>query len=196
VNKQSLYSLTFFPGQFATIPSAEYAELTPTGIIDRIAPDDGPIVLMEKARAPHFVTCPLSVAPYIGKTAERLPAGAQGKQRSSGHVTESAWFAFDLDDITTPDTSTVLKALDGMTFCAYSTHSHGKEPGTVRMRVLVFADRTLFPADWSAAWHVINEHVLSGKADKATAKMSLRLFGRRTPNGSRRVSGTLAMGSR
>jgi hypothetical protein len=166
-----IYSLTFFPSLTETIPSVEYARLTARRVIEYMAPTDGPRILTEKAHAPFFVTCLLSVGPYVGKTARRFRAGAEGQQRSGAHVTEAAWWAFDLDDITSEDMSTVLRTLDGMVFCAFSTHSHGREPGMVRMRVLVFADRALAPTEWTMAWHVINKHVFSGTADTATARM-------------------------
>src|SRR6266700_3366852 len=132
---RGIYAVTFFEQQRETIPSAEYTGLTAGEIIERIAPDDGARILAEKPLAPHFVTCPLAVAPYRARTALRFPGGARGKQRSSGHVTESAWFALDCDDITPKDSATILRGLDGRVFCAFSTHSHGKDAGKVRMRV-------------------------------------------------------------
>jgi hypothetical protein len=166
-----IYAMTTFQGQRSTIPSAEYAGLTTSGVIATIAPKDGPVVLTEKANAPHFVPCLLQVAPYVGLTAQRFPAGAGGKQRSSQHVTESAWFAFDCDDISPEAKATVLRKLVGFDHCAYSTHGHSKEAGKVRMRVLLFMDRALAPADWSAVWCVVNGLVFDGKADVATSKL-------------------------
>ena len=166
-----IYSLTFFSRLTETIPSVEYAGLTARQVVEYIAPEDGPRIVTEKAQAPFFVTCLLSVARYVGRTALRFPAGAEGQQRSGSHVTEAAWWAFDLDHVSAADMGTVLRTLDGMTFCAYSTHSHGREPDMVRMRVLLFADRAMVPTDWSASWHVLNTALFVGKADTATAKM-------------------------
>jgi hypothetical protein len=140
---KTIHSLTFFASLTDTIPSVKHTGLTARQVIEYIAPEDGPRIVTEKAHAPFFVTCLLSVAPYVGHTARRFPAGAKGQQRSGSHVTEAAWWAFDLDDISAADMGTVLRTLDGMTFCAYSTHGHGREPGMVRMRVLVFADRAM-----------------------------------------------------
>jgi hypothetical protein len=172
MTKPCIYSLTFFQGQRQTIPSVEYTGLSATTIIERVAPEDGAHILTDKALAPHFLPCPLQVAPYIGKTAKRFPVGNQGKQRSSRHVTESAWFAFDCDGITLDDSASILCGLDGTVYCAFSTFSHGEEAGKVRMRVLLFLDRVLAPAEWTAVWHVLNAKLFGGKADDSTASMS------------------------
>ena len=78
----AIHSLTFFPFLTNTIPSVEYAALTARQVIEYIAPEDGPRILTEKAHVPFFVTCILSVACYVGKTAQRFPAGAEGSARS------------------------------------------------------------------------------------------------------------------
>jgi hypothetical protein len=171
MTQPSIYALTCFERQRQTIPSVEYTDLSAATIIERVAPKDGPRILTEKHQAPHFVTSPLRVAPYVHKTAARFPPGAQGKQRSSSHVIESAWFPFDIDDISGDDKAAILGALEGFVYCAFSTHSNGKESGHVRMRVLAFADRTLEPADWTRAWHSIDRELFDGKADKTTAQM-------------------------
>ena len=166
-----IYSLTCFQGQRQTIPSVEYTSLSAATIIERVASEDGPRILTEKAHAPHFVTSTLRVATYVQKTALRFPPGAKGKQRSLSHVTESAWFPFDVDDISADDKAAILGGLDGMVFCAFSTFSHGTGTGKVRMRVTVFLDRALAPTDWTRAWHVVDGALFGGLADKTTAKM-------------------------
>lgn len=168
-----IFAVTFFRGPFATIPSTEEAGLTASQIIDRTAPEDGPLLAEDKARVPYFVACALKVAPFVGKTAERYP-GQSGKQRSASHVTAGAWFAFDLDGITPEDKARILGRLEasGALFCAYSTYSHGKTPDEVRMRVLLFIDRALEPLPWADVWHVLNRVFFDGLADVATAKLS------------------------
>jgi len=168
-----IFDVTFFPGPFATIPSAEYAGQTASQIIDMIAPEDGLRLAEDKVHVPYFVPCMLKVAPFVGKTAERYP-GQSGKQRSASHVTAGAWFASDLDGITTEDKARILGRLEasGVLFCAYSTYSHGKNPDEVRMRVLVFMDRSLEPLQWADVWHVLNRVFFDGLADVATAKLS------------------------
>lgn len=166
-----IYSLTCFPGQLQTIPSVEFTGLSAGTIIERVAPEDWPRIVTDKRHAPHFITSPLKVAPYVQKTALRFPPGAQGKQRSLSHVTESAWFPFDIDDISPDEKATILSALDGMVFCAFSTFNHGKEAGKTRMRVLIFLDRALEPADWTRAWHVVDGALFGGMADKRTTNM-------------------------
>jgi hypothetical protein len=168
---KAIHSLTFFPILTETIPSVDYARLTARQVIEYIAPEDGPRIVTQKAHAPFFIPSLLQVARYVGRTALRFRAGAEGQQRSGSHVIEAAWWAFDLDDISAVDMGTVLRTLDGLTFCAYSTHSHGREPGTVRVRVLTFADRAMPPTEWTASWHVLNTALFGGKADPATAKM-------------------------
>jgi hypothetical protein len=168
-----IFAVTFFRGPFATIPSTEEAGLTASQIIDRTAPEDGPRLAEDKARVPYFVPCALKVAPFVGKTAERYP-GQSGKQRSASHVTAGALFPNDFDGITPEDKARILGRLvgSGVLFCAYSTYSHGKNPDEVRMRVLVFVDRTLEPLQWADVWHVLNRVLFDGLADVATAKLS------------------------
>jgi len=168
-----IFAVTFFRGPFATIPSTEEAGLTASQIIDRTAPEDGPLLAEDKARVPYFVPCALKVAPFVGKTAERYP-GQSGKQRSASHVTAGALFPNDFDGITPEDKARILGRLvgSGVLFCAYSTYSHGKNPDEVRMRVLVFVDRTLEPLQWADVWHVLNRVLFDGLADVATAKLS------------------------
>ncbi|KON80756.1 hypothetical protein PA01_03130 [Azoarcus sp. PA01] len=138
-----------------------------------VAPEDGPRIIEDKANGPYFVLCPLKAAPFVGKTAERFP-GQSGKQRSASHVTESGAFAIDCDGLTLAQWERVrarLKAA-GILFAAYSTHSHGKAPDEVRVRVLLFLDRPLNPAQWADVWHVLNAMYFDGLADPATAKLS------------------------
>jgi len=174
VAKHLINDVTFFRSLYDTTPSAEYSGLSVGRTIDMIAPPDGPRIVADKKQAPYVVPCLLAVRPYVNSTAERFPVGAVGKQRSSAHVTESAWFAFDLDDINSEDEDKINGRLKGkrVVFCAYSTHSHGQDAGKVRMRVLIFMGRKLGPTDWTRGWHVVNKHLLDSKGDPATAKMS------------------------
>ncbi|HWS61979.1 MAG TPA: hypothetical protein VN325_04425 [Steroidobacteraceae bacterium] len=164
-------SVAFFQSLYDTTPSAEYSALSASRVIEMIAPEDGPRIMLDKAQTPYFVPCLLAVAPYVSKTAKRYPPGAVGKQRSAKHVTESPWFPIDFDGISSEDKDAILAGLDDTVYCAFSTFRHGEIAGKVRMRVLLFMDRALGPAEWEAAWHVINEHVLDSKADPATSKM-------------------------
>lgn len=168
-----IFAVTFFPGQFATIPSAEYVGQSASQILDMTVPEDGPLLAEDKARVPYFVPCVLKVAPFVGKTAERHP-GHSGKQRSASHVTAGAWFAVDLDGKTPEDKAWILGRLvaSGVLFCAYSTYSHGKNPDEVRMRVSLFVDHALEPLQWADVWHVLNRVFFDGLADVATAKLS------------------------
>ncbi|NMG16743.1 hypothetical protein [Aromatoleum bremense] len=168
-----IHALTFFRGAFSTIPSNEECDLSAWRVIEMIAPEDGPRLVEDKSNAPYFVLCPLKVAPFVGKTAERFP-GKSGKQRSAAHLTEGSAFANDLDGLTPAQWERIVEHMvaAGVMFCAYSTHSHGKAPDEVRARVLLFMDRALDPVRWADVWHVLNGLYFDGLADPATAKLS------------------------
>lgn len=168
-----LCAVAFFRSAFAAIPSSEEDNLSAWRVIEMIAPADGPRIVDDKASGPYFVLCPLKVAPFVGKTAERFP-GQSGKQRSASHVTAGSAFAFDLDGLTPAQWGRVQERLeaDRIMFSAYSTYSHGKNPNEVRARVLLFMDRALDPVQWAGVWHVLNGMLFDGLADPATAKLS------------------------
>ena len=170
----AIYAITQFPSAYSTLPSYEAHGQTSRQITETVAPSTGPYHVTDKAKAVYSVTCLLCMAGYVGKTAERFPPGAQGKMRSGAHMTESAWFAFDLDKLTWGQYGVVQTKLESSkaVFCIYTTHSHGSDPREVRVRVLLFMDRALSPAEWAAAWHVANRELLDSKADLATARVS------------------------
>jgi len=169
----AIHAVTFFSGSWRTPPSVEHVGVTAWHAVEMIAPEDGPRIIEDKANGPYFVLCPLKVAPFVGKTAERFP-GQSGKQRSASHVTESASFAIDLDGLTPAQWERIRERLDAadVLFCVYSTHSHGRNPEEVRVRVLLFMDRALDPVRWADVWHVLNRMYFDGLADPATAKLA------------------------
>ncbi len=167
-----IHAVAWFRGAFNPIPSNMESGRTARSLVEDVAPADGPRCVTDKARVPYFVPAELRQAPYVGKTAERHP-GEVGYQRSSAHVVSGSWFAFDLDDLADEQWAQVQATLaeSGAWHCLYSSWSHGERPGT-RARVLVFMDRALGALDWAAAWGVVNQRLLLGLADPATARLS------------------------
>lgn len=130
--KAPIYGMSWFRGPFDPIPTNIETGLTPRQIIDRVAPIGEPTITDRKDRLPYFVPCALQSADLVGKTREKAIATGKptiGVMRSSSHVTESAWFAFDLDDLTAEEYARVLDTLEraGLLYVAYSTFSHGAQ---------------------------------------------------------------------
>ncbi len=130
--KAPIYSMSWFRGPFAPVPTNIEAGLLPSQIIDRVAPIGEPTITDRKDRLPYFVPCALQPAELVGKTREKAVAAGEptaGVMRSSAHVTDSAWFAFDLDDLTAEQYARVIDNLEraGLLYIAYSTFSHGAQ---------------------------------------------------------------------
>lgn len=170
--RADIHCIATFEGTFNPLASTMECDLTADEIIERVAPEDGPMLVEDKARATYFVPAGLRVAPFVGRTAERYP-GQSGYQRSSSHVVGGSWFAFDLDGLSEAEWLRIygrLEASDAQ-YCAYSSYSRGVKTGA-RVRLLLFMDRVLEPQEWKTAWDVVDKHVLDGLADKATARLS------------------------
>lgn len=175
--KAPIYAMSWFRGPFDPIPTNIEKGLTVQQIIDRVAPYNEPVITDRKDRLPYFVPCVLQSAELVGKTREKALAAGRptvGVMRSSAHVTESAWFAFDLDGLTAEQRAQVLDNLEraGVLYVAYSTFSHGVRADEFRMRCLVFMDRAVLPTDWRQCWNVVNSMLLCGLADPQTGKLS------------------------
>jgi hypothetical protein len=166
-----IHTIAWFRGEFSTLPSCIDIGLSPSQINDAVADDSGPTICEDKAKILYFLATDLRVDLYSGKTATRFPPGARGQMRSAAHVIAGSWFAIDLDELTAAIWAAILKKLQaaGLRFCAYSTWSYGlpAKPG-IRVRVLLYMDRALAPADWHRAWHVLNQHFFAGLADPKT----------------------------
>jgi hypothetical protein len=166
-----IHSVAWHHGQYNTIPSCVDCDRSASWIIDAVADESGPRLVEEKGQAIYFLTTPLRIAPYVGKTAEKFPRGAQGQMRSASHVIAGTWFPFDLDGLTEAIWTAILDRLQasGAKFCVYTTWSFGlaSKPG-IRVRTLLFLDRGLAPQDWTRAWQVINAHYFEGLADPKT----------------------------
>lgn len=175
--KTPIYSVSWFHGPFNPIPTNIETGLTVQQIIDRVAPYNEPVITDRKDRLPYFAPCVLRTAELVGKTREKALAAGKptvGVMRSSAHVTESAWFAFDLDDLTAEQYARVIDNLEraGVLYVAYSTFSHGVQPDLFRVRVLLFMDRAVTPNEWRQCWSVMNNTLLCGLADPQTGKVS------------------------
>ena len=155
----SKFSLTMFSGFTGTLPADEIQDLTWTRLVSTIAPLDGPALLIDKDRAPYFITCLLRVAPYIKETRarairEKWPS-LEGKQRSSSHVTSSNILIFEFDGLDADTWGKTLNSIQasGLTALIYSTHSFGRpDKSGVHVRVLIPMDKKLEPLNYTRAW--------------------------------------------
>ena len=165
-------SLTTFNGFTGTRPELELVNTTWDVIKDIIAPPS-PALLEDKSKGVYVVPCILKDAPLVGNTLEAAKRNGQptiGRMRSKQHVTVARLLIIDIDGL--PET--VLMAVfdklqrDGVTYLAYTTHSHGsaEKPG-MRVRLVILLDRPVDVAEYAAAWHGADQHYLNGQAGKA-----------------------------
>lgn len=170
----AIHAVSWFRHAFDPIAADMEAKLTADAIIERVAPKQGPRLVESKMSVPYFVPTLLKYAPFVAETGRKRP-GQSGHQRSSSHVIAGAWFALDLDKLTTEDLARIIAKLEasGTKFVVYSSFSYGSEdkPG-VQARVLLFMDRSLEPLDWKRAWGVVNKHLLFGVVDKQTGHLA------------------------
>jgi len=171
----SICDISLLKGAYSTIPRVIEQDLVPSQISDRVCDEDGPAVVEIKEQGYFFLTASLHEGPLIGKTRLRYPEGTIGKMRSASHVDPSSWFPFDLDGLSEAQLATIRERLleAGIRHVFFSTHSNGRQdkPG-LRARLLLFADRRLAPEEWVRVWHAINQHLLDGLADPATASLA------------------------
>jgi hypothetical protein len=176
------HDITLFMGQLATIPETEFEDLSWKTIVALTAPEDGPALQADKARGRYALPGLLQVAPYTGKTLERAIARGwnplTGKQRSAAHSTGGSFLKFDLDDVDDAAFATALDRLRerGLAFVCYSTHSHGKEPGLNRARVLIPLDRHAGVADYQLI-SAAAAHTLLGRSYDPSEHRPYQLFG-------------------
>lgn len=148
--------VSVFSGQLRTIP--EYMEHSITAAaLAGIMCQKEPFVTADKARAPYALPCALREALLVGKTLEWAKTRAlpeYGLMRSGGHVTEGRWIKLDLDGIGKDETRQLIEKLDSLKigYLLYSTHSHGFKPRN-RLRLILFLDRALPPAEYKRASH-------------------------------------------
>lgn len=148
--------LTMYTGQFNTTPTHEERSVTAAALTGLICQVD-PFTTTDKTRAPYALPCTLKEAMLVGKTLARAKARGLplfGFMRSASHVTEGRWIKLDFDGIGKGEVREVIEKLDGLGigYLLYSTHSHGAKPRN-RLRLVIFLDRALPPAEYKRASH-------------------------------------------
>ncbi len=162
-------SLTTFDGFTGTRPVAEWNNVGWKEVSNLLCPEK-PAMLADKGRGQYFVPCALKEAPLVGNTLEyATQSGAPtiGRMRSKQHMTEAAMLVVDVDGLSAESFHAGLTALarDGLTYLAYTTHSHGslEKPG-MRVRIVVPLDRPLADHEYRLAWYGLNARYFGGAA--------------------------------
>lgn len=162
-------TVTTFPSFYDPLPADEASGLGFDELMAYVA--GAPAVGPDKDKMPFAVPCGLSEAPLTpnmqAKTGRQI-----GKQRSSAHVTVAWFLVLDVDGLTDAAFSALLNKLraDGLSFLAYSTHSHGRpdKPG-IRARLLIPVDRSLNAVEYAQAWRGFDAHYCGGAIGEADA---------------------------
>ena len=167
-------SVTIFKGFTGTRPEYELKDVTWSDVRHLLCPDT-PAVISDKKQGQYLVPCLLKEAPLVANTLEAATKNGQptmGKMRSKQHVTEAAMLIMDVDGLPETDFKAALDKIegDGLTFLAYTTHSHGREdkPG-IRARVAMPLDRPVGTEDYAAAWHGFDSLYWNGQAGQVDA---------------------------
>lgn len=166
------FSATTFQGFTGTKPVREF-EAVPWGEVAHLMRPLAPTLLADKKDGQFFVPCPLKEAPLVGNTLDaaiKVGQPAIGKMRSKQHVTEAAMLVIDVDGLTENSFEAGLGKMksDGLTYLAFTTHSHGSEdkPG-VRVRLAIPLDRPVDTAAYADAWHGFDQRYWNGQVGKA-----------------------------
>ncbi|MBK9219618.1 MAG: hypothetical protein IPL70_15185 [Uliginosibacterium sp.] len=162
------YCVTTFDGFYNTSPADELADVPRPHIVRVLAGEGTPANCPDKTAMPYACACLFKQAPLVGNTflgAVALGLPVEGKQRSASHVGPSAVLKFDLDGIDESAWRDIEQNLRraGITFLAYTTHSHGRadKPG-IRLRLWVPLDQALAQAEYARAWEAFAAVFLSG----------------------------------
>lgn len=167
-------SLTTFKGFTSTRPDQEFENITWPEVCNVLCPDK-PDIIEDKQLSQYFIPCQLKEAQLVGNTRKAAIENDQpttGKMRSKHHVTEAAMLVMDVDGMCETDFIVGKNKIahDGLTFFAYTTHSHGSpdKPG-MRVRVVIPVDRPLTLEEYAIAWHGFDQLYWQGEAGKADA---------------------------
>lgn len=167
-------SLTTFKGFTNTRPDQEFGNISWPEVRNVLCPDK-PDIIEDKQLSEYFIPCQLKEARLVKKTLEAAIKNGQpttGKMRSKQHVTEASMLVMDVDGMCETDFIVGLNKMahDGLTFFAYTTHSHGNpdKPG-MRVRVVIPVDRPLTLEEYAMAWHGFDQLYWQGEAGKADA---------------------------
>ena len=165
-------SITLFGGFKNTTPTSELNNAKWLELSKLIAPSN-PLILEDKTQGTYLVPCELKIAEFVGKTREfaiKNNQSTKGKMRSKSHVTDAKFVIMDVDGLDEDALLLGLKKVksDGLTYLAYSTHSHGstEKPG-MRIRLILLLDRTVNVDDYALVWHGIDQHYFNGRAGDA-----------------------------
>lgn len=165
-------SLTTFTSFYETKPASEHLGITWDDVEAILCPEK-PNVLEDKKKGTFFVPCALQDAPLVSKSLELAQQASQpttGKMRSKAHVTDARMLVLDLDGLEDKKFTFAQEKLksDGITYTAYTTHSHGStDKRGIRARVVVPVDRAMNTTDYSSAWHGFDQRYFDGAAGKA-----------------------------
>ncbi|WP_143068248.1 hypothetical protein [Nitrosomonas nitrosa] len=164
-----LGSITTFKGFTGTRPDQEYENITWLEACHVICPDK-PDIIEDKKQGKYFIPCLLKEAPLVGNTLDAAIKNGQpttGKMRSKYHVTEASMLVMDIDGLCETDFIVGLNKManDGLTFCAYTTFSHGSpdKPG-MRVRIVIPVDRPLTSEEYTVAWHGFVQRYWQGES--------------------------------
>ena len=165
-------SLTIFKGFTSTKPDRELVEVSWDDAAQFMCPSV-PAQLADKKDGLFFVPCLLKEAPLVGNTLAAAVKNGQpqiSKMRSKQHVTKASFLVIDIDGLTEEEFDGGLAKMkaDGLTFVAFTTHSHGREdkPG-IRARIVIALDRPINTDEYAAAWHGVDKHYWNGQVGKA-----------------------------
>jgi hypothetical protein len=172
-------SITLFKGFYRTTPAGEMENASWSDLSKLLCPAK-PDILQEKCDGKYFIPCLLKNAPLVGHTAEIAKFKGRplfGKMRSKNHVTESSTLLIDLDGMSKDEFMSCMEQLKaaGITFVAYTTHSHGRpeKPG-MRVRLAIPLDHPVSLQEYAAAWHGFDQMCFAGKvnaSDPSGARM-------------------------
>ena len=159
--------ITTLNGFTGTRPAGEFLSLTWGEVVNIVCPAT-PAIVCEKRDGLYFLPCQLCEAPLVGNTLDaaiRSGRPTVGKMRSKQHVTQASMLVLDVDGLSEADFDAALKKVrdDGITFLAFTTHSHGsaEKPG-VRARIVIPLDRSVTVVEYSSAWYGFDAYYVGG----------------------------------
>jgi hypothetical protein len=167
-------SATTFAWFTGTIPVTELRDATWDVISALLAPTE-PAILFDKKQGQYLVPCTLQPNELVGNTLDTAIKNNQptiGKMRSKSHVTEASFLIMDVDGLSKVELNAGISKFinDGITYTTYTTHSQGRvdKPG-MRVRIALPLDRAVNLAEYTAAWHGVDQHYFNGKAGESDA---------------------------
>ncbi|MDP3818296.1 MAG: DUF5906 domain-containing protein [Methylotenera sp.] len=167
-------SATTFAGFIGTTPVTELENLAWPELSCLLAPNK-PKILADKKQGQYVVPCMLKTAEFVGNTREAAFQKGQstiGKMRSKSHVTVARFLIMDIDGLSEDNLNAGFDKLkqDGITYLAYTTHSHGSEEKLgMRVRIVLLLNRPMNVEEYTQAWHGVDKRYFNGKAGEFDA---------------------------